>query len=85
MASQPNDDFDLPEVTAEILGRSPASREKKLYLSPAIKKPRSRKWAEQYWPQPLGPGLRMLDYLILTVFAGSVLLFVKACSYAFFS
>ena len=85
MATQSNDDFALPEVTTEILGRNPTLQEKKLYLSPAIKKPRSRKWAEQYWPLPPGPGLRMLDDLILAVFAGSVLLFVKACSYAFFS
>jgi hypothetical protein len=54
-------------------------------MGAATVKPLSRSWAEEYGPQPLGPGMRALDYLILAMFAGSVVLFVKACSWAVFS
>jgi hypothetical protein len=85
MATQPDDDdFDFPERPVEPIPKVNIQVED-LHMGAATVKPLSRSWAEQYGPQPLGPGLRALDYLIVAMFAGSVLLFVKACSWAVFS
>ncbi len=85
MATQTDDDdFDFPERPVEPIPKVSIQVED-LHMGAATVKPLSRSWAEQYGPQPPGPGIRALDYLILAMFAGSVLLFVKACSWAAFS
>ena len=77
-----NKDDDLPDLTDEMLTEL---KPKDLHLGAATVKPLGRSWAEQHGPQRPGPGMRALDHLILAMFAGSVVLFVKACSWAVFS
>ncbi len=84
MATQTdNDDLDMPEWSDDLVVKAVPAQD--LHLGAATVRPLGRSWAEQHGPQPPGPGMRALDYLILAMFAGSVLLFVKACSWAFFS
>ena len=78
-----NKDDDLPEWSDDLVPKAVPAQD--LHLGAATVRPINRSWAEQHGPQPPGPGLRMLDYLILAMFAGSVLLFVRACSWAVFS
>ena len=84
MATQPNDDFDFPDQPVEPIPKVTVQVED-LHMGAATVKPLSRSWAEQHGPQPPGAGLRALDFLILAMFAGSVVLFVKACAWAAFS
>ena len=85
MATKHNDDdFDFPERPVEPIPKVTVQVED-LHMGAATVKPLSRSWMDEYGPQPLGPGMRALDYLILAMFAGSVLLFVKACAWAVFS
>ena len=84
MATQTDDDdLDMPEWSDDLVVKAVPAQD--LHLGAATVKPLGRSWAEQHGPQPPGPGLRALDYLIVAMFAGSVVLFVKACSWAFFS
>jgi len=83
MATQPDDDFDMPEWSDDLVPKAVPAQD--LHLGAATVKPLGRSWADEYGPQPPGPGLRALDYLVLAMFAGSVILFVKACSWAVFS
>jgi hypothetical protein len=78
-----DDDIDLPEWSDDLVPKAVPAQD--LHLGAAKVKPIGRSWAEQHGPQPPGPGLRMLDYMILAMFAGSVLLFIKACTWAAFS
>ena len=84
MATQLDDDFDFPDRPVEPIPQVTVQAQD-LHLGAATVKPLSRSWAEEHGPQPLGPGMRALDYLILAMFAGSVLLFVKACAWAWLS
>lgn len=81
-----DDDFDFPVRPVEP---DPPPKvivqAEDLQLGAATVRPLGRSWAEQHGPQPPGAGLRALDFLIIAMFAGSVLLFVRACSWAFFS
>lgn len=83
MATQPDDDLDMPEWSDDLMVKAVPAQD--LHLGAAIVKPLGRSWAEQHGPQHPGPGMRALDFLILAMFAGSVLLFIKACSWAVFS
>jgi hypothetical protein len=84
MATQPDDDdLDMPEWSDDLVVKAVPAQD--LHLGAATVRPLGRSWADEHGPQPPGPGMRALDYLILAMFAGSVLLFVKACSWAFFS
>jgi hypothetical protein len=83
MATQPDDDLDMPEWSDDLVPKAVPAQD--LHLGAATVKPLGQSWAEQHGPQPPGPGMRALDFLILAMFAGSVLLFVKACSWAVFS
>jgi hypothetical protein len=56
-----------------------------LKLGPAVVKPFGKSWAEQYGPQPPTPGMRAMDFLILGLFFGTVLVVIKACAWAYFS
>jgi hypothetical protein len=78
-----NKDDDLPEWSDDLVPKAVLAQD--LHLGAATVKPLSRSWMEEHGPQPPGPGLRMLDYMILAMFAGSVLLFIKACYWAVFS
>jgi hypothetical protein len=84
MATQPDDDdLDMPEWSDDLMVKTVPAQD--LHLGAATVKPLGRSWAEQYGPQPLGAGLRIVDFLIIAMFAGSVLLFIKACYWAVFS
>ena len=86
MATQPNDDFDFPDRPIEP---DPPPKvivqAEDLRLGAATMRPLGRSWAEQHGPQLPGPGMRAMDYLILAMFAGSMILFIKACSWAWLS
>jgi hypothetical protein len=78
-----NKDDDLPEWSDDLVPKAVPAQD--LHLGAATVKPIGRSWAEQHGPQPPGPGLRMLDYMIIAMFAGSMVLFIRACSWAVFS
>ena len=85
MATKPvDDDFDFPERPVEPIPKVNIQVED-LHMGAATVRPVGRSWVEEYGPQPPGPGMRALDFLILAMFAGSLILFVKACSWAVFS
>jgi hypothetical protein len=84
MATQTDDDFDFPDRPVEPIPQVTVPSQD-LHLGAATVRPLGRSWAEQHGPQPPGAGLRTLDFLIIAMFAGSVLLFIRACSWAFFS
>ena len=80
-----DDDFDFPDRPVEPIAPPPQVIVEDLKLGPAVVKPLGKSWAEQRGPQPPGPGLRAMDFLIVGMFAGSIVLFVRACSWAVFS
>lgn len=80
-----DDDFDFPDRPVEPIAPPPQVVAEDLKLGPAMVKPVAKSWAEQHGPQPPGPGMRAMDFLIVGMFAGSVVLFIKACSWAVFS
>ena len=84
MATQTDDDFDFPDRPVEPIPQVVVQAED-LHLGAATVRPLGRSWAEQHGPQPPGPGMRAMDYLILAMFAGSMILFIKACSWAWLS
>ena len=85
MATQTNDDhFDFPDRPVEPIPKITIQVED-LHMGAATVKPLSRSWAEEHGPQPPGAGMRALDYLILAMFAGSIMLMLRACSWAVFS
>ena len=84
MATQTDDDFDFPDRPVEPIPQVTVPAQD-LHLGAATVRPLGQSWADEYGPQPLGPGMRALDYLILAMFAGSVVLFVKACAWAWLS
>ena len=85
MATKPvDDDFDFPERPVEPIPKVNIQVED-LHMGAATVRPLGQSWTEQHGPQPPGPGMRAMDFLILAMFAGSVVLFVKACSWAVFS
>ena len=79
-----DDDFDFPDRPVETIPQVIIQAED-LKLGPAVVKPLGKSWAEQHGPQPPGPGLRAVDFLIVAMFAGSMLLFARACAWAAFS
>ncbi len=78
-----NKDDDLPEWSDDLVPKAVPAQD--LHLGAATVKPIGRSWAEQHGPQPPGPGLRAIDFLIIAMFAGSMVLFVRACAWAAFS
>jgi hypothetical protein len=59
-----DDDFDMPEVTEEILNEFRQPPPTDLHLGPATVKPFNRSWAKQHGPKPLGISIHALDLLI---------------------
>jgi hypothetical protein len=85
MATKPvDDDFDFPDRPADPIPQVTVPAQD-LQQGAATVRPLGQSWTEQHGPQPPGPGMRAMDFLILAMFAGSVVLFVKACSWAVFS
>ena len=80
-----DDDFDFPDKPVEPIAPPPQVIVEDLKLGPAVVKPLGKSWAEQYGPQPPGPGMRAMDFVIVAMIAGSIVLFVKACAWAIFS
>jgi hypothetical protein len=80
-----DDDFDFPDKPVEPIAPPPQVVAEDLKLGSATVKPLAKSWAEQHGPQPPGPGLRAIDFLIVAMFAGSMLLFARACAWAAFS
>lgn len=80
-----DDDLDLPDRPVEPDPPTVVVIAEDLHLGPAAIKPLGRSWAEEHGPQPPGMGLRLLDFTILAMIAGSMILFVKACTWAVFS
>ncbi len=78
-----DNDIDLPEWSDDLVPKAVPAQD--LHLGAATVKPIGRSWAEQHGPQPPGPGLRAIDFLIIAMFAGSMVLFVRACTWAAFS
>ena len=85
MATKHNDDdVDFPDRPTEpVLQVAVPAQD--LHLGAATVRPLGRSWMEEHGPQPPGAGMRALDFLIIAMFAGSLILFIKACSWALFS
>ena len=88
MATKPVYDDDLPDWPAEPDPPPPqiVIIAEDLKLGPAEVKPYDRNaWIKEFGPKPPGPGMRAMDFLILVMLSGTVVLFVKACSWAWLS
>lgn len=79
MATQPDDDLNMPEWSDDLVVKAVPAQD--LHLGAATVKPLSRSWAEQHGPQPPGPGMRTLDFVVLAMFAISVILLFRACAW----
>lgn len=79
-----DDDFDFPDRPVEPIPQV-VVQAKDLQLGPAEAKPFAKTWAEQHGPQPPSAGMRVMDFVILGLFAGTVLVIIKACTWAWFS
>jgi len=82
--STKDDDFDFPDRPVEPIPKVIVQAED-LHLGPAVVRPMGRSWAEEHGPQPPGPGLRALDFLILAMFAGFIVLSFQTWRWALFS
>lgn len=80
MATQTDNDLDMPEWSDDLVPKTVPAQD--LHLGAATVRPLGQSWAEQHGPQPPGPGMRALDFLILAMFAASVILLFRACSWA---
>jgi hypothetical protein len=79
-----DDDFDFPDRPVAPIPTVTVQAED-LKLGPAVVKPFGKSWTEQYGPQPPTAGMRAMDFLILGLFFGTVLVVIKACAWALFS
>ena len=82
-----NDDFDLPDQHIEP---DPPPQvvviAEDLKLGPAEVKPYDRNaWIREFGPKPPSAGMRVMDFIILGLFSGTVLVIIKACAWAWFS
>jgi hypothetical protein len=88
MATKHNDDFDLPDQHIEPDPPPPQivviAEDSK--LGPAEVKPYDRgAWIREFGPKPLSTGMQAMDFAIVGMFAGTVILVVKAWYWAVFS
>lgn len=88
-AAPKHDDFDLPDdVPPDPVLESQAEPQLQtiapnLQLGPAEVKPYDRNaWIREFGPNPPTVGMRIMDFAIVAMFAGSLILFIKACSWA---
>ena len=86
MATKHNDDFDFPDRPAEP---DPPPKvivqAQDLHLGVPAVRTFANSWIEQHGPKPPGAGMRAMDFLILGLFFGTVLVVIKACAWALFS
>ena len=87
MATKPaDDDFDFPDRPAEpdpppmVIVQA-----EDLHLGVPVVQPFDKSWIEQHGPKPLSAGIRAMDFVIVGMLAGTVILFVKAWYWAVFS
>jgi hypothetical protein len=83
-----NDDFDLPDQHVEPDPPPPqvVVIAEDLKLGSAEVKPYDRNaWIREFGPKPPSAGMRVVDFVILGLFAGTVLVIIKACAWAYFS
>ena len=88
MATKHNDDFDLPDQHIEPDPPPPQivviAEDSK--LGPAEVKPYDRgAWIREFGPKPLSTGMRAMDFAIVGMFVGTVILVVKAWYWTVFS
>ena len=88
MATKPVYDDDLPDWPVESDPPPPQivvpAEDSK--LGPAEVKPYDRNARiREFGPKPPGPGMQAMDFVIVGMFAGTVVLFIKACSWVWFS
>ena len=87
MATTPvDDDFDMPEMPVEPDPPPPQVEVIAEDLKPgtAEVKPYDRNvWIREFGPQPPSTGMRAMDFVIVGMFAGTVILVVKAWFYVF--
>lgn len=76
-----DDDFDFPDRPVEPIPQVTVQAQD-LHLGPATVKPLGRSWAEEHGPQRPGIGLQTLDFLIIAMFAGTIILMLRACAWA---
>jgi hypothetical protein len=84
MATKHNDDFDLPDQHIEP---DPPPQivviAEDLKLGPAEVKPYDRNaWIREFGPKPPSVGMRAMDFAIVSMLAGTVILFAKAWYWA---
>ena len=80
MATQPDDDLDMPEWSDDLVPKAVPGQD--LHLGAATVRPLGQSWAEQHGPQRPSAGLQTLDFVVLAMFAASVILLFRACSWA---
>ena len=82
------DDIDLPDMPEEPDPPPPQVLviAEDLRLGPAEVKPYDRTaWIREFGPRPPTVGMRVLDFVIVGLFASTALVIIKACAWAFFS
>jgi len=82
-----DDDFDFPDQPVEPIAPPPVLPVVEEFKpEPVAVKPYDRTaWMREFGPKPPTAGMRAMDFLILAMFSGTVILFVKACSWAYLS
>jgi hypothetical protein len=86
MATTPVYDDDLPDMHTEPdpPPPQPVVTAEDLKPGPAEVKPYDRSaWIQEHGPKPPSTGMRALDFVIVGMFAGTVILVVKAWFYVF--
>ena len=87
MATKPVYDDDLPErpVEPDPPPQTVVIAEDLKLGSAEVKSYDRNAWIREFGPKPPGPGMRAMDFVIVGMFAGAVILILKACIWAFFS
>ena len=76
-----DDDFDFPDRPVEPIPQVIVQAED-LRLGAAIVRPLGRSWAEEHGPQRPGVWVQTLDFLIIAMFVGAIILMLRACTWA---
>jgi hypothetical protein len=78
------DDFDFPDQPVEPIAPVPVlPAVQEFKPAPSTVKPYDRgAWIREFGPKPPSAGMRIVDFVILGLFAGTVILIVKAWYWA---
>ena len=78
------DDFDFPDQPVEPIAPVPVlPAVQEFTLASSTVKPYDRNaWIREHGPKPLSTGMRAMDFAIVGMFAGTVILIVKAWYWA---